>query len=258
MHRRLLVHHEAYTLARWISRSRQGTLGPNPRMSDNCHDWGLRHSGPSCKQYHISCVRNRLSDRPIWSPTYGRWSNLSRGGLEERSIDAPVIEFCMLLRGSSPFSQSQAFRFCCEFGRHTDKSTTRGSAPHTRVADHPITHATSQSFSSMLDSRRKAISDSIRIIPDFPKKGIMFQDVTTLLLSPEAFQFCIDDFAERYKGQDIEAVVGELMPETLLQIAVSIFRHASQTVCCAGQGLKPGVSYLEPPWHSPCMCLSCR
>ena len=70
--------------------------------------------------------------------------------------------------------------------------------------------ASSQSFSNMLDSRRKVISESIRIIPDFPKKGIMFQDVTTLLLNPEAFQFCIDDFAERYKGQDIEAVVGEL------------------------------------------------
>ena len=50
MHKRLLVHHEAYTLARWIIRYRQGTLGPNLRRSDNCQDWGLRHNGPLCNQ----------------------------------------------------------------------------------------------------------------------------------------------------------------------------------------------------------------
>ena len=32
-HRRLLVHNEAYTLARWMSRSRQGTLGANQNVS---------------------------------------------------------------------------------------------------------------------------------------------------------------------------------------------------------------------------------
>ena len=50
MHRMLLVHHQADTLARWVSRSRQGTLGPNLRRSDNHHDWGLRHTGPLCSQ----------------------------------------------------------------------------------------------------------------------------------------------------------------------------------------------------------------
>lgn len=41
------------------------------------------------------------------------------------------------------------------------------------------------------------------------QKGIMFQDVTTLLLDPEAFQFSIDDLTQRYKHQNIDAVVGE-------------------------------------------------
>ena len=50
MHRRLLVHHEAYALARWISRSRQGTLGTNLRRSDDWYDWKLRHSGPLCSR----------------------------------------------------------------------------------------------------------------------------------------------------------------------------------------------------------------
>ena len=38
---------------------------------------------------------------------------------------------------------------------------------------------------SMLEDRRKHISDSIRQVPDFPKKGILFHDVTTLLLDPQ-------------------------------------------------------------------------
>ncbi len=37
----------------------------------------------------------------------------------------------------------------------------------------------------MDDASRQYISDSIRTIPDFPKKGIMFHDVTTLLLDPK-------------------------------------------------------------------------
>lgn len=37
----------------------------------------------------------------------------------------------------------------------------------------------------MNDESREYISDSIRTIPDFPKKGIMFHDVTSLLLDPK-------------------------------------------------------------------------
>jgi len=38
---------------------------------------------------------------------------------------------------------------------------------------------------SLTDERRAAVGASIRAIPDFPKKGILFQDVTTLLLHPK-------------------------------------------------------------------------
>jgi len=39
--------------------------------------------------------------------------------------------------------------------------------------------------SSMLEERKTYISGSIRQVPDFPKKGILFHDVTTLLLDPK-------------------------------------------------------------------------
>ncbi|GAV58185.1 Pribosyltran domain-containing protein [Cephalotus follicularis] len=58
------------------------------------------------------------------------------------------------------------------------------------------------------DPRIAGISSSIRVIPDFPKPGIMFQDITTLLLDPKAFKDTIDLFVERYKGKDISVVAG--------------------------------------------------
>ena len=47
----------------------------------------------------------------------------------------------------------------------------------------------------------------IRNIPDFPKKGILFRDITTLLSNGRKFKEVIDKLAERYTGKDIDAVV---------------------------------------------------
>ncbi|KAK6115995.1 hypothetical protein DH2020_008264 [Rehmannia glutinosa] len=58
------------------------------------------------------------------------------------------------------------------------------------------------------DDRISRISSSIRVIPDFPKPGIMFQDITTLLLDPKAFKDTIDLFVERYKDKNINVVAG--------------------------------------------------
>src|SRR5690242_14892191 len=46
----------------------------------------------------------------------------------------------------------------------------------------------------------------IRDIPDFPKPGIIFKDITPLLASPAAFQQVVDTIAERYRGQDVGAI----------------------------------------------------
>jgi adenine phosphoribosyltransferase len=57
-------------------------------------------------------------------------------------------------------------------------------------------------------AKKQIISDAIRTIPDFPKAGIQFQDVTTILLDPKAFQYSIDLFTERYKDMNIDVVAG--------------------------------------------------
>ncbi|XP_027354700.1 adenine phosphoribosyltransferase 1-like isoform X2 [Abrus precatorius] len=58
------------------------------------------------------------------------------------------------------------------------------------------------------DPRLARISSAIRVIPDFPKSGIMFQDITTLLLDTKAFKDTIDLFVERYRDQNISVVAG--------------------------------------------------
>ncbi|KAL1187592.1 Adenine phosphoribosyltransferase 1 [Cardamine amara subsp. amara] len=58
------------------------------------------------------------------------------------------------------------------------------------------------------DPRIAKIASSIRVIPDFPKPGIMFQDITTLLLDTEAFKDTIALFVERYQGRGISVVAG--------------------------------------------------
>lgn len=52
------------------------------------------------------------------------------------------------------------------------------------------------------------IKKLIRTIPDFPKPGIMFRDVTTLFQDPEGFRTVIELLRERYADQEIDAVVG--------------------------------------------------
>jgi len=58
------------------------------------------------------------------------------------------------------------------------------------------------------DPRLAKISSTIREIPNWPKEGILFQDITTTLLDPEAFGHCIDILYERYKDKGVTVVAG--------------------------------------------------
>ena len=50
------------------------------------------------------------------------------------------------------------------------------------------------------------LKSTIRTIPDFPKEGIMFRDITTLLKNGPALRECIDIFFQRYKDKAIDKV----------------------------------------------------
>ncbi|QDZ11094.1 adenine phosphoribosyltransferase [Devosia ginsengisoli] len=48
----------------------------------------------------------------------------------------------------------------------------------------------------------------VRTIPDYPKKGILFRDITTLIEHPEGFKESIERIASQYRGQGITHVAG--------------------------------------------------
>lgn len=51
------------------------------------------------------------------------------------------------------------------------------------------------------------IKDKIRDVPDFPKKGILFKDITPVLQDPTAFRGVIDRLADRYETSRPDAIV---------------------------------------------------
>jgi adenine phosphoribosyltransferase len=50
------------------------------------------------------------------------------------------------------------------------------------------------------------LKDFIRTIPDYPKKGILFRDITTLIKDAHAFEECINQIVERSKKYKIAAI----------------------------------------------------
>ncbi|MDQ7823724.1 MAG: adenine phosphoribosyltransferase [Candidatus Eremiobacteraeota bacterium] len=55
---------------------------------------------------------------------------------------------------------------------------------------------------------KEKLTEKIRTIPNWPKEGIMFRDITTLLKDPEGFNLMIDIFSTRYRDMGINAVAG--------------------------------------------------
>lgn len=60
----------------------------------------------------------------------------------------------------------------------------------------------------MLFGGNMDLKDKIRIIDDFPSKGISFKDITTLLKDADALNECIKQMAEKFKDLEIDLVVG--------------------------------------------------
>ena len=52
------------------------------------------------------------------------------------------------------------------------------------------------------------LTQHIRNIPDFPKPGILFRDITTLLQNPQAFDYAVESMARRFESVELDAVAG--------------------------------------------------
>lgn len=61
---------------------------------------------------------------------------------------------------------------------------------------------------TLTPEERSIILESIRDIPDFPKPGIIFKDITTLLSNPQAFNTLMDHLTNRYLGYELDYIAG--------------------------------------------------
>ena len=60
----------------------------------------------------------------------------------------------------------------------------------------------------MDQSLKETLLASIRTIPDYPKSGILFRDITTLLGNPQAFRRSVDELVHPYAGTKIDQIAG--------------------------------------------------
>jgi len=92
------------------------------------------------------------------------------------------------------------------------RRTTPKRAPVKKARARRSTRAAAPPAATLLVSRPMASFDYcrslIRDVPDFPRPGIVFKDITPLLARPRALHIVLDGIAERFIGEHIDAIVG--------------------------------------------------
>src|SRR5438093_13460941 len=84
------------------------------------------------------------------------------------------------------------------------------------------------------------LKEHIRDIPDFPRPGVVFKDITPLLADVDAFRFTVDAIADHFAGQTIDKVLG---------IEARGFIAAAPVAYRFGAGFVPVRKAGKLPWH---------
>jgi adenine phosphoribosyltransferase len=90
--------------------------------------------------------------------------------------------------------------------KKTPKKPTKATAAPRKAAGHPPP-AEPLRVARPVESFQFCRS-LIRDVPDFPKPGIVFKDITPLLASPRALHIVLDGIAERFIGEHVDVIVG--------------------------------------------------
>lgn len=85
---------------------------------------------------------------------------------------------------------------------------------------------------------------NLRSIPDFPQKGIMFRDVTTLFKDPECLNIMVDELYEMYKDKGITKIVGIESRGFVISSALAI-RLGAGVILCRKPGQLPAETVQE-------------
>ena len=88
------------------------------------------------------------------------------------------------------------------------------------------------------------LDNAISKIPDFPKPGILFYDISSILINPEAFKFCIDKMVSLYKNVGINAIAAIESRGFIFAGPISIVLNLP-LVIIRKKGKLPGETYSE-------------
>ena len=84
----------------------------------------------------------------------------------------------------------------------------------------------------------KTLLDNLRCIPDFPKKGINFRDVTTLYKNPECMKVMMEELYDLYKDKGITKIVGIESRGFVMASALAV-KLGAGVVLCRKEGKLP-------------------
>ena len=63
-------------------------------------------------------------------------------------------------------------------------------------------------MTTMLENSNQYVKEHVRIVPDFPKKGIMFLDITTAVKDSKSMQIMVDFLYEKFKNERVDYIAG--------------------------------------------------
>ena len=95
-----------------------------------------------------------------------------------------------------------------------------------------------------MSMNNKTLMENLRCIPDFPQKGIIFRDVTTLFKSNECLNIMVDELYEIYKDKGITKIVGIESRGFVLASALAI-RLGAGVILCRKPGKLPAETVQE-------------
>ncbi|MFM8659636.1 MAG: adenine phosphoribosyltransferase [Candidatus Nitrosotenuis sp.] len=77
--------------------------------------------------------------------------------------------------------------------------------------------------------------------PDFPKKGILFRDISPILKNPSAMSYCVDEFAKKYHASDVDVFAGIESRGFPIACALAL-RYNKGMIMVRKQGKLPGTT----------------
>ncbi len=84
------------------------------------------------------------------------------------------------------------------------------------------------------------LKELIRDVPDFPRPGVVFKDITPLLADAEAFHWAVGEVSSPFRGASVTKVIG---------IEARGFIAAAPVACRLGAGFVPVRKAGKLPWH---------